>query len=420
MLEAGRGEMRFDSVRCKHASAGDLCDSLSQHPGREKLPLVDLRLGAQAQESRDVAEAPATVAYLLDIDTDPAPAGKADSYPRATVCNAGREIRKLGSIVNVWRTSDPMRDRYCFGVSRTHRSRNTPQQLVAFAPDRFSIGSRVVDLCDRDAGRVGVFCRLLWRLFATVLSFTVFGFGGLIMGLLLFPLLFVFTRDRERRTLRARRLIGRAFGGFWGMMNVLGILDYEIQGRSRIEDGHNRLIVANHPTLIDVVILISLFPLANCVIKEAVSQNIFMRSVVRAAEYLSNSEPEQLLESCVTYLKSGGSLMLFPEGTRTTQGQNIDFKPGAATVAARAGVEVLPVAIKCDPLFLSKEHLWHHVPQRRPVFKINILEPIRIDTQGTDPRLFRRERHELNKKLLQEITEALARMEFSEKANYNT
>ena len=258
-----------------------------------------------------------------------------------------------------------------------------------------------------------------WRLFATALSFAVFGVGGLIMGLLVFPLLFVFVRDRQRRKMLARRLIGRAFGGFWGMMHVLRVLDCHISGREHIGIHGSQLVVANHPTLIDVVILISLFPHANCVIKAAVTENIFMRSVVLAADYISNSQPEELLESCVSYLKSGGSLMLFPEGTRSKRGEKIDFKPGAATVAARADVAVLPVAIECEPLFLSKEQAWYFVPERRPVFSIKILPPVAVRDLVAGDLGERQARQQLNERLLQRIRAQLSNMEFSEKPIYN-
>ena len=258
-----------------------------------------------------------------------------------------------------------------------------------------------------------------WRLFGTVLSFTVFGIGGLIMGLLIFPLMFIFLRSRERRKFAARRVIGKAFGGFWGLMNVLGVLDYRIEGRENIDAHRDQLVVANHPTLIDVVLLISMFPRANCVIKEAVTKNMFMRSVVRAAEYISNSEPEDLLESCVTYLDGGGSLMLFPEGTRTRQGEGIDFKPGAATVATRAGVAVLPVAIACTPLFLSKELPWYFVPDERPVFTIHVLEPVPAVDFVAAEASERQARHNLNETLWGLITSELTSMEFSQKPNYN-
>lgn len=253
-----------------------------------------------------------------------------------------------------------------------------------------------------------------------MLGFTVFGVGGLIMGLLIFPLSFVFIRDRQRRKYMARLLISRAFGAFWEMINVLGILDYEVQGLGHVDIQSNQLVIANHPTLIDVVILISLFPRANCVIKESVTKNIFMRSVVRAADYISNSEPADLLESCVQYLEAGGSLVLFPEGTRSEFGHEIDFRLGAATVAARAGVDVLPVAIECKPHFLSKELPWYFVPKDRPVFTIRILPALKRNESLANEFSERQLRQELNEKLLERITEALGSMEFSDKSIYNT
>jgi 1-acyl-sn-glycerol-3-phosphate acyltransferase len=260
--------------------------------------------------------------------------------------------------------------------------------------------------------RLSKFLDHSWRLFATALSFTVFGVGGLIMGLIVFPLMFVFLRDHERRKFHARHLIGKAFGGFWQMMRVLGVLHYRIEGREHINIHSNQLVVANHPTLIDVVILISLFPRANCVIKEAVTRNVFMRSVVRAADYISNSHPEDLVESCVAYLQKGGSLMLFPEGTRTTPGEKMRFKPGAATVAARSGVDTLPVVIACKPLFLTKQSPWYYVPEERPEFTISVLAPIHATEVADAETGARQARLDLNEKLLKCIRGKLADMEF--------
>jgi len=235
-----------------------------------------------------------------------------------------------------------------------------------------------------------------WRLFSTTLSFTVFGLAGLVMGLILFPLMFVFVSDRSVRKKLARKLIGGAFGLFFRMMRLLGVMRYEITGLDELERSDNLLIVANHPTLIDVVVLLSLFPQANCVIKEAVTRNIFMRSVVAAADYISNSEPEELLNSCVAYLQSGGSLMLFPEGTRTVSGAAMEFKPGAATVAARSGVDILPIAIQCEPIFLTKELPWHFVPETRPEFTIHIMPVVSVAELVAVDDVERHRRQELN------------------------
>jgi 1-acyl-sn-glycerol-3-phosphate acyltransferase len=217
------------------------------------------------------------------------------------------------------------------------------------------------------------------RLFGTAMGFVVFGVAGLIMGLLLFPMLFVFVRDDRARQRVARRMIGRSFAAFVRLIKVLGVMSYEVVGRENMEAGRSHLIVANHPTLIDVVFLVSMFPDSDCVIKEAVTRNPFMRSTVMAANYISNSACDDLLDSCVSRVRRGSSLLLFPEGTRTVPGRPIEFKPGAATVAVRASARVLPVAIRCAPLFLTKGEPWYSVPETRPHFVIRIMPPVSLE-----------------------------------------
>lgn len=254
------------------------------------------------------------------------------------------------------------------------------------------------------------------RLLSTALSFAVFGIGGLIFGLLVLPPVFILIRDRDDRRVAARKLIGKGFGFFVWFMNVQRLFDYRVQGREFIDDQRRQLIIANHPTLIDVVILISLFPQANCVIKEAVMRNPFMRGVVTAADYISNNEPGELVESCTKYLTSGKTLLLFPEGTRTRHDEPLDFRPGAATVAARTNADVLPIAISCQPRILSKQQAWHHVPRKRPMITIRILPPRPVNEVvpgEDDPRLFR---HELNNALLELIQTELDDMAFSRQA----
>lgn len=217
----------------------------------------------------------------------------------------------------------------------------------------------------------------IWRLFGTGLSFVIFGLGGIFISILVFPLIFVFVRSPDTSQRIARRIIGNAFGAFIWMMKGLGVLSYEIKGVENAGDGHNQLIIANHPTLIDVIFLVSLFPMVDCVVKEGVRKNPFMRRVVVPAKYISSNDPAQLLDSCVKRLKSGGSLLLFPEGTRSVHGQPLDFKLGAASVAIRSSAEVLPVMIQCSqPGLLAKHVPWYRIPPEKPFFTIQIQQPV--------------------------------------------
>jgi 1-acyl-sn-glycerol-3-phosphate acyltransferase len=217
-----------------------------------------------------------------------------------------------------------------------------------------------------------------WRLFGTGLSIAVFGLGGLLMGLLFFPLMFVFVRDAGARQVAARKVIGNSFGAFIWIMKSLGVLSYQVEGLEQVGNKRNQLIIANHPTLLDVVFLVSLFPQVDCVIKEAVTKNPFMRSTVAAANYISNSDPQELLDSCSMRLESGGSLLLFPEGTRSISGQPLNFKLGAAAVAVSSGAEIVPIVMQCVPPSLRKHEPWYRIPPNPMFFTIRVMAPVSI------------------------------------------
>ena len=220
----------------------------------------------------------------------------------------------------------------------------------------------------------------LLRLFATALGFTVFGVGGLLISVFVSPLIFLMVRNPDSRQRATRRLTGYAFSAFIWVMKVLGVLSYRVTGIENVGRGHNQLIIANHPTLIDVIFLVSLFPMVDCVVKEAVFKNPFMRGVVAPARYISGGSPGRMLDSCVARLKSGSSLLLFPEGTRSVFGQPLTFKLGASSIATRSGAEILPVVIKCSqPRFLAKNEPWYKISPNKPFISIEIQHPVSVD-----------------------------------------
>ena len=113
-------------------------------------------------------------------------------------------------------------------------------------------------------------------------------------------------------------------------------MTYQIEGGERLQrDG--LLVLANHPTLIDVVCLISLLPNADCVVKRAVARNPFMRGPVRAAGYISNDDGAGLVDDCVAAVHAGGTLVIFPEGTRSVRASRRGCSAGPPTSPSAAG-----------------------------------------------------------------------------------
>lgn len=222
---------------------------------------------------------------------------------------------------------------------------------------------------------------LYWRVFATGLSFAVFGIGGLLLRVLLFPLLNFLVRHRQQRVMLARAVIRFSFRGFVGLMHTVGVLRYEIIGRARLERT-GLLILANHPTLIDTVFLMAFVKHADCIVKSALWNNPFTSGPVRAAGYINNTDNGQdvdLITNCIASLKDGNNLIVFPEGTRTPRCGAIALKRGAANIAVRGARNVTPVVIRCEPMTLGKGDPWWRVPPRFVRFRIEVHDDIPIE-----------------------------------------
>ncbi|GAB3066645.1 lysophospholipid acyltransferase family protein [Stenotrophomonas tumulicola] len=218
-----------------------------------------------------------------------------------------------------------------------------------------------------------------WRVLATGLSFAVFGVGGLLFGAIVAPSLLLGVRDPARRRRLARGLVQRSFALHVRMMRGLGVLTFDVRHGERLQrDG--LLVLANHPTLIDVVFLVSLLPHADCVIKRAVARNPFMQGTVRAAGYIVNDDGPALVEAGIEALQAGGALVVFPEGTRSTSGQPLRLRRGAANIAVRGRRDITPVRIRCTPPTLEKGQKWYRVPPRRFHVSLEVGEDIPIST----------------------------------------
>ncbi len=216
------------------------------------------------------------------------------------------------------------------------------------------------------------------RIVTTGFSFVAFGVGGLLLRIVVFPLLNIFIWERQMRVKWARLVIRLSFRGFIGLMRVLGVLRYDITGLERLER-HGLLILANHPTLLDTVFLMAFVKQADCVVKGKLWDNPFTHGPVRAAGYINNDTSTGLVDDCIASLRSGGNLIIFPEGTRTPHDGAIKLKRGAANIAVRGMCNITPVAIRCTPPTLRKGDKWWHIPVRRMHFNIDVHDDIKIE-----------------------------------------
>lgn len=215
-----------------------------------------------------------------------------------------------------------------------------------------------------------------WLVIALAVSFTTFGLGSLLLAWIVIPACRLMRGSSAARDLRVQRCIHWALRGVLAQVRVLGLARLHWLNRARIREAGPCLIVSNHPTLIDVVILLAALPQADCVVKRASWNNRFLGPVVRGAGYIPNDGPTELLQACVDRLEEGRTVILFPEGTRSHPGTLGSFKRGAAHVSLTSGCPLVPVAITCEPPGLGKGTAWYASVKHRMSITMSVLKPI--------------------------------------------
>jgi 1-acyl-sn-glycerol-3-phosphate acyltransferase len=219
-----------------------------------------------------------------------------------------------------------------------------------------------------------------FRALRTGLAFATFGVGALIVAGVGFPMLHVLGGGRETRERRAQYLVHLSFRLFVRFMTVLGLIRVSFVGSERLRGASPALVIANHPTLIDVVLLIAAMPQADCVVKRAAWHNRFLRGIVAGTGYISNSDGPGFVDACVERLRRGRWLVVFPEGTRSPRGGLGAFRRGVAHVAFGSGCDIVPVVVTCDPPTLVKEQRWYTVPDRRAELTVKVGDRFRLAT----------------------------------------
>ncbi|CAB3710758.1 lysophospholipid acyltransferase family protein [Trinickia soli] len=215
-----------------------------------------------------------------------------------------------------------------------------------------------------------------WRLVATGIALGAFGACGVLFSVLVFPFAWLWPHRAS-----SQRLVAAVIHGFFrvlvSLLQAVGVMTLDVAGAAALNARRPIIVVANHPTYLDVVVLLALTPRACCVVKNAHWGNPCFWGIVRAAQYVSNADPVALIEAGARQLAAGYTMIVFPEGTRSPGEDRLHpFSRGFAHIALAAGIPILPVLIDCDPPAFTKQLRWYHVPSRPFRMRVAVLEPL--------------------------------------------
>jgi 1-acyl-sn-glycerol-3-phosphate acyltransferase len=224
-----------------------------------------------------------------------------------------------------------------------------------------------------------------WRALATGFSFALLFVGGAVAALTLFPVLGWLTAGKMDQHTVTRRAIHRLFRAYLRVLQCLRVLELDLNGAQSLRRIEGRVIVANHPTLLDVVLLMALTPRVQCIVKHQLWSSRYLGGVMRHAGYIRNDlEPDEILCACRAAIAAGSNLIIFPQGTRSHPDDPMRFHRGAANIALATGAAIQTVFIRCTPLFLTKSDRWWRVPSRRPRFSVTTGDVIDIERSFGD------------------------------------
>ena len=173
-------------------------------------------------------------------------------------------------------------------------------------------------------------------------------------------------------------------------MRWCGLIEFDPRLVPATTPGQGFVIVANHPTLVDVCAVAGIYGRLTCVAKTSLFRSPIIGLILRACDYIDGGAGDPfsgglVVRQGIDRVTDGMPVLIFPEGTRSPEGELRAFKRGAFEIACRANVPVLPLLITCDPPALGKGRPWYDIPRRTARFTVTPLAPLAPVDFGRDP-----------------------------------
>jgi 1-acyl-sn-glycerol-3-phosphate acyltransferase len=194
--------------------------------------------------------------------------------------------------------------------------------------------------------------KITYEYFALYSSLTLLGLICLTWTVFALPLYFIL--PRRLGTAVGRRGIMTGFSLYAWSLSFTRAYRLDLRDIDSLTAGPPVILAPNHPCLIDALLILTRHPNLVCVMKSELMRNVFLGSGSRLARYVRNDSSRQMVKESVAHLREGGTLLLFPEGTRTVREPLNSLVGSVGLISKYAGVPVQTLIIETDSPFLSK------------------------------------------------------------------
>jgi len=220
----------------------------------------------------------------------------------------------------------------------------------------------------------------IYRTIAKLLVYIVFGIGTIFIVLLVFPILKLVWHKKETFKKNGRIFISKIFNFLIHFMSFLQVSKYKVNDLQTLRNLKSCIIVANHPSLLDVIYTIAFVQNADCIIRAGL-KNTLVSGIVRPLYISNDGDFDDMVKDCKASLDAGSNLIIFPEGTRTPRHGTNPYKKGAARIALATGHNIQPMHIGgSDKYGLGKHDPFYKVhPNDAYFYDFTVLPQITMD-----------------------------------------
>ena len=212
-----------------------------------------------------------------------------------------------------------------------------------------------------------------------IIAIICFGLGAVLLAIFVFPFIRLFTLHKKDFGIIARAYVSHTFRVFLGNLDICKTSLLKVEDKQAFRNIHSKIIIANHPSLLDFVYIMSLVPNSTCIVRGGLTHTP-LRWVIKQAYITNTTDFNDVLVECKKLTDKGCNVIIFPEGTRSPRIGRNNYKKGAARIALYCGCDVQPMFIGGSDKYGLGKHdpLWSYNHVESYLYDIKMLPVISI------------------------------------------
>ena len=164
------------------------------------------------------------------------------------------------------------------------------------------------------------------------------------------------------------RFVARVgFSAYLRLLTLFCACRFDLDELDQLRGEGPLILAANHPSLLDAVLVLARVPDTVCVMKAALMDNLLFGAAARLARFIRDDAPLTMILDAGDELRRGAHLLIFPEGSRSTGFPLDPCRPTTGLIARRSKVAVQTLLIEYSTPYLGK----HWPLSRRPALPLH-------------------------------------------------